>query len=448
MTAGRAWWAAVVAVGTLAPGVACAPAGAGRGPAAAPAAAPTSAAAPEVLTDTAAATLDVGDRIAWIVLAARQSTVPIAATGEFQVLEEGGRRVLARGTVTDAWRIERNGRTLRVTGARGDATPWRAGPFVVRAGSLRHVVRLGDARYRGDLLITATDSGLLVVNRLPVEDYLRGVVPLELGTRAAIDASALQAQAIAARSYTYARVPADVRPPATGYHMTATVRHQVYGGVDAEHPVVDAAISATSGLVLRHGGRVVDAPYSASCGGRTARPGEAWSSGQAQEYLQSVSDIDPSTGRPFCDISPRQAWQATLEEPLLRQAVMRHLGARGARGSTAPEVHGMAVGRRSPSGRAATLILRTDRGTVTLEGPQIRDVLRDASGAILRSTYFEVDREMRSGGRLSGVVLRGLGHGHGVGLCQWGAIGRARAGHDVRAILRHYYPGTVVGFAD
>jgi stage II sporulation protein D len=383
-----------------------------------------------------------------ILLAARQPSVAIASSGEFQVLEEGGRRQLVRGTARDAWRIERNGRLLRVAGERGDATPWRGGPFVVRAGSIRHVVHSGTARYRGELWVTATDTGLLVINRLPVEDYLRGVVPLELGTRAATDAAALQAQAIAARSYTYARVPADGRLPASGYHMTATVQHQVYGGVTAEHPVVDAAIAATSGLVLRHAGRVVDAPYSASCGGNTARPTEAWATAQSQDYLQSVSDMDPSTGRPFCDISPRQAWQVTLSEPVLRQAVMRHLGARGSRGSTAPEVHGMAVGRRSPSGRAATLILRTDRGTVTLEGPQIRDVLRDASGAILQSTYFEVDRELRSGSRLSGVLLRGLGHGHGVGMCQWGAIGRARAGHDVRAILRHYYPGTVVGFAD
>jgi stage II sporulation protein D len=72
----------------------------------------------------------------------------------------------------------------------------------------------------------------------------------------------------------------------------------------------------------------------------------------------------------------------------------------------------------------------------------------DARGAILSSTYFSVDREAHSGGRLTGLTLRGNGNGHGVGMCQWGAIGRARAGQDARTILQHYYPGTAVGFAD
>ncbi len=274
------------------------------------------------------------------------------------------------------------------------------------------------------------------------------MVPLELGTRSAGDAAALQAQAIAARSYTYMRVPSTEQLPTGGYQMTATVQHQVYGGVAAEHPVVDAAIAATTGLVLRYNGAVVDGPYSSSCGGRTAEPTEAWSGTHDSGYLQSVSDIDPKTGHAYCDLSPRNAWSVSFNEPLLRQAVVRHLGARGASGTTAPVVSAVAVGSRSVSGRVATLVIRTDRGSVTLTGRDIRSAFRDARGAILFSTYFDVERETRAGGRVSDVVLRGVGNGHGVGMCQWGAIGRARAGQDVRTILRHYYPGTVVGFAE
>ncbi len=410
---------------------------------------PAPAARAVAVADTADGLLDAGDRIAWIALQARVQSAPISATGAFQVLEQGGRVVLARGTGGEAWRIERNGRSLRVAAVKGnDATPWRAGPFVVRSGAAQHVVQHGEKRYRGELWISATDSGLLVVNRVPVEDYLRGVVPLELGTREVRDASALQAQAIAARSYAYVRVPADGRVPISGHHMTATVQHQVYGGVAAEHPVVDDAIASTSGLVLRFDGQVVDGPYSSSCGGQTARPSEVWQHGHDHDYLQSVSDVNPATGRPYCDISPRHAWVASFDEPLLRQAVVRHLGTRGASGTTAPTVQAVQVGQRTPSGRVATLVVRTNRGTVTMNGHAIRDALRDARGAILNSTYFQVDREARSGSRVSGVTLRGAGNGHGVGMCQWGAIGRARAGQDVRAILRHYYPGTVVGFAD
>jgi stage II sporulation protein D len=398
--------------------------------------------------DTASGRLHTADRLVWVALAARERTVPVSASGEFLVLERGGRAVLARGRAQDSWRIERNGRALRLAGAAGDATPWREGPFVVRPGSVRHVVAHAGRRYRGELWVTATDTGLLVINRVPVEDYLRGVVPLELGTRAVPDTAALQAQAIAARSYTYVRVPPGDRPPDAGHHLTATVQHQVYGGVDAEHPVVDDAIAATSGLVLRHAGRVVDGPYSSSCGGRTAAPSEAWGTGRDEPYLTSVRDVDPRTGRPWCDLAPRHAWTATFDEPLLRAAVMRHLGARGASGSTAPVLRSVAVERRSASGRVATLVVRTDRGSVTLAGPDIRTVLRDARGALLASTFFDVDREAHRGDRVTGLTLRGLGNGHGVGMCQWGAIGRARAGQDVRTILRAYYPGTVVGFAD
>ncbi len=402
----------------------------------------------EIVTDTAAAVLDASDRVAWIALAGSASSVAVSGVGTFEVLEQGGRRTLVQGQGGEAWRIERNGRTLRVAGARGDATPWRDGPFVVRPRSTRSLVQHGERRYRGELWVSVTDSGLLVVNRLPVEDYLRGVVPLELGTRAPGDAAALQAQAVAARSYTYARVPTRETVPSAGYHMTATVQHQVYGGVAVEHAVVDAAIAATSGLVLRYEGRVVDGLYFSSCGGRTADPSDAWRDGHDHGYLRSVSDLDPRTGRPYCDLSPRNAWEVAFDASLLRQAVVRHLGARGASGTTAPTVEAVSVERRSASGRVASLVVRTNRGTVTLTGPDIRSALRDARGAILFSTYFDVERETRVGDRVSGVVLRGVGNGHGVGMCQWGAIGRARAGHDVRAILRHYYPGTVVGFAE
>ena len=164
--------------------------------------------------------------------------------------------------------------------------------------------------------------------------------------------------------------------PAGGFHMTATVQHQVYGGVAAEHPVVDAAIAATTGLVLRYNGAVVDGPYSSSCGGRTALPSDAWAGGHDHGYLQSVSDIDPATGHAFCDLSPRNAWTVSFSEPLLRQAVVRHLGARGASGSTAPTVSAVSVGRRSVSGRVATLVIQTDRGTVTLNGRDVRSAFR------------------------------------------------------------------------
>lgn len=389
------------------------------------------------------------DRVAMIALTGKTPVAKISATGSWQIYEQGGRTQLVRGSGAEPWQIERKGGLLRITGAGGDATPWREGPFVATASNRNTYVQYGGKRYRGELWFTATDTGVLVVNKLPVEDYLRGVVPLELGTRQEIDRPAMEAQAIAARSYSYIRVPReDAQQPRNGWHMVATVANQVYGGVDAESPVVNSAIDATAGLVIQYGGLLVDAPYSASCGGRSAVPSETWRDSHDEPYLQVIDDTNPATGKPFCDISPRASWTASFDESALNEVVKRHLVAAGAESPKVATLTGVRVSERTNSGRVRALQVQTERGDVTLSSNEIRALFRDARGAILSSTYFSVDRESRERGHLTGILLRGVGNGHGVGMCQWGAIGRARAGQDFRTILRHYYPGTVVGFVD
>ncbi len=393
--------------------------------------------------------LDGVDRYARIALATRVTVAPISSTTKWRVDEQGGKQPLVKGNGTEPWRIERKGGLLRIAGVGDDATPWRQGPFVVRTTSTDGMLQYNGHRYRGELWFAATDSGILVVNRLAVEDYLRGVVPTELGTRQEIDRAALEAQAIAARSYAYMRVPsADAVPSAAPWDLLATVQNQVYTGADSEHPVVNQAIDATAGLVLRYGGLLVDAPYSSSCGGRAAVPTDAWRDARNEPYLQPVDDTDPATGRPFCDLSPRNHWTAELDEAQLNDAVRRALVAAGARNPAPAKVRDVEVSGRTVSGRVAELLLRTERGDVRVPANDVRAVLRDVRGAILSSTYFSIDREARSRGHLTAITLRGAGNGHGVGMCQWGAIGRARAGQDARTILAHYYPGTVVGFAD
>jgi len=388
------------------------------------------------------------DRVALVALNTRTVTAAVSATGLWRIDEQGGRVSLVKGRGDEPWRIEQKNGLLRVAGNGGDATPWREGPFVARPGG-DTFLRFGGKRYRGELVFTATDSGVLVVNRVPVEDYLRGVVPMELPARNPAERAALEAQAIAARSYAYIRVPGGmVEEPLSGFNLVATVQNQVYGGADAEHPLVNEAIDRTAGQVLRYNGLIVDAPYSSSCGGRTATPGEAWRGVREEPYLQSVDDTDPRTGKPYCDLSPRNHWQADFDEAQLRDVVRRALQSSGAGNPRPAAVQSFTVPSRGRSGRAGSVVLRTDRGEVTIAARDIRLVMRDARGAILNSTYFSVDRESRGGGRLAGLTLRGAGNGHGVGMCQWGAIGRARAGADAREILRHYYPGTVVGFAD
>lgn len=353
-------------------------------------------------------------------------------------LVDAWERTHARGT-SATWRIERTARRLRGVSADGrTATAWSDEPFAVVADGPDAFVAWGGRPYRGELRYVATDTAILVVNVLPLEEYLRGVVPLEIGRRQPNEGAAVEAQAIAARSYTVVRALEGVTLP---FDLTARPADQVYGGVSAEGAVSDAAVRATAGQVLTYGGQVVRAPYHSACGGTTAAPAEVWSGG-GDRWLQSVDDHAPGSGRAWCDGAPRFTWERTLDERALLDAIARHTGKRAAR------VGSVRVLSRTPSGRVGGLALDTDAGAVTMRGNEIRFAFRGLGGEILNSTYFSLEPIVGTGGRVSQLSLRGQGNGHGVGMCQWGAIGRSRAGMSASEILQAYYPGTRLARVD
>jgi len=122
-------------------------------------------------------------------------------------------------------------------------------------------------RYRGRLVIYLNDRGRLnLVDELPIEDYLRGVVPKEMGPELYRELEALKAQAVAARTYTVRNLG---EFEAEGYDICSTPRCQVYGGMNAEHPFSDRAIAETAGQVVLYDGRPAETLYSATCGGHT-----------------------------------------------------------------------------------------------------------------------------------------------------------------------------------
>jgi stage II sporulation protein D len=339
----------------------------------------------------------------------------------------------------ERWVLEQDGRLVSARREDSRAVPLRESPVVVRPLDAGGTVAFNGRRWRGELLVSMTDDGLMVVNRLRMDDYVRGVVPLEIGTTAQADAAAVEAQAVTARSYAVTRLGDGRR----SYDMTATTQDQVYGGVDAETPVGNASVDATQGLVLLYRGSVVNAPYHANCGGSTAAPQDSWRA-SAEPYLQRVSDQIPGTNRFYCDQAPRFRWTRTFTGDELREAVGRYVRSLpgGAGGITA--VTNVAVTAVTPAGRVGTLTIDTDRGRWALRGNEIRAALRSPAGELLYSTYFSVDVVAGRRG-VERLLLSGGGNGHGVGMCQSGAIGRARAGQDFRTILRTYYPGTTVG---
>jgi stage II sporulation protein D len=227
------------------------------------------------------------------------------------------------------------------------------------------------------------------------------------------------------------------------------VQDQVYGGADGETPIADAAVWATRGLVLTYGGRVVNAPYHSTCGGSTAEVSEVWYRSRDEPFLQRVSDRIGESERFYCDPSPRFRWSKTLERSTLAAALERYLAqyvrVPGGRIGSPRELN---VDGKTLSGRVAALAVRTDRGRFLLRGNDVRFVMRVPNGEILNSTYFSVRTERDASGRLARATFDGGGYGHGIGMCQWGAIGRARAGFDFRSILSTYYPGTSLGVVE
>jgi len=303
-------------------------------------------------------------------------------------------------------------------------------------------VEFGGKRYRGALRVVSIDGERKVINVLPLEEYLRGVVPLEIGARNRNERAAVEAQAVAARTFTVARLRSGRN---AAFDLGATTSDQVYGGIAVERDEADAAIRATAGLVLRIGERVVDAPFHSSCGGETAAAEEVWRT-EGSSHLQRVSDRIPGENRYYCDIAPRFYWERAFSGDELDAVVARYLRSYARVPAEGPgRVRGIRVDERTSSGRVRELQIRTASGSYAVRGNDARSVLRSNAGELLPSSYFSVAVDEGSNGTISRLVVRGNGYGHGVGMCQWGAIGRARAGQTSRTILRTYYPGTTIG---
>ncbi|MEO5817293.1 MAG: SpoIID/LytB domain-containing protein [Gemmatimonadaceae bacterium] len=378
-------------------------------------------------------------RIVRIALADNLQQVRLTSSGPWQIFAGDGRTPVALTQPGERWLLERDGRSVRAQ--REDSRPVsaREATVIVRPLDRDGTIGFNGKRWRGELLVTASGDRLIVVNRLPMDDYLKGVVPLEIGTSAMTDAPAVEAQAVSARSYAVTHIGGVGKL----WDMRATVSDQVYGGASAETSVGNASVDATSGLVLLYGGHVVNAPYYSTCGGSTAEPQDVWRA-SPEPYLKRVSDQIPGTNRYYCEGAPKYRWTRVYGREALRENIAKYMATLPGRSGYVSTVRAVTVTDVTPAGRVATLTVDTDRGSLVLHGNDMRSALRLPSGEILYSTYFSVDAINGRDG-VETLTLTGGGNGHGVGMCQAGAIGRARAGQDFRTILQTYYPGTTVG---
>jgi stage II sporulation protein D len=280
------------------------------------------------------------------------------------------------------------------------------------------------------------------VNTVDMESYLLGVVPFEIGRVGPELYEASRAQAVAARTYAVRFLG---RREALGFDVFATVEDQVYGGVDGEHEPISAAVRATAGEVLTYAGEPIEALYHSTCSGVTAAIEEVWPEAP-RAYLRSVRDINPATGEAFDITSSRYRWQTTWTaselQAILEGTLADSLATAGA--TTLGAFQSFEVEQRTPSNRIRVLRIETENGSFRVGGDRIRWIFLTPVGTILNSSKFDLRIARDARGRILSVTAEGMGWGHGIGMCQVGAMGRANAGQDYQTILDAYYPGTAL----
>ena len=322
-------------------------------------------------------------------------------------------------------------------------------------------VRINGATYRGrgEAQVNGTGTAVAGINELPLEQYLYGVVPRELGPIAFPEVEAQKAQAIAARTFAVAGFG---RRGSDGYDLRATTDDQVYGGFAAEHPVSSAAVDGTAGVVLAHNGNLISALYHSTSGGHTADNEEAFN-GAPTAYLRGVPDAQ--RGKALEHVPSLSVFKAHANARSLRAAregdfesdwaslhrwtfewTMSEISGVISAFAQQPvgKVAAINVVERGPSGRALRVEYVTEAGTFTSTRDQTRAALRfiNAAGnpSNLPSTLFFIEPiEDQPSREIVGFRAYGGGFGHGVGLSQTGAVGMAQKGRAYGDILRHYY---------
>lgn len=307
--------------------------------------------------------------------------------------------------------------------------------FLVSADS-EDIVNINGRNYRGKIQISFSGSIINLINIVNLEDYVKGVLAKEMPIgKNEENLEALKALAICVRTYALQRA----KDGKVYFDLYSDTRDQVYGGADAESPITNKAVEQTANIILMYGDAPAIVFYHSTCGGYTESSQNVFTKEQFP-YLSGIQDGSDS----YCKISPRFEWRETFNKELIIERLKNYSLLDDADYS----LEDVNILSRFDSGRVDELEFKTtdhngNSNSIIVRGNEIRSVLRTADGKnILWSTMFDISNERNN------ISLIGNGFGHGVGLCQWGAIALSRMGWSYDEILEHYYPGTYEGTID
>lgn len=309
--------------------------------------------------------------------------------------------------------------------------------FSVKAVGSNQEFKLSGKNFHGDLRFELNDNQIQVINVIKLELYLKGVVPAEIGNLRNSEMAAIKAQAIASRTYALKKLEVGNNRP---YDILSDVRDQVYSGNSKRFELTDLAVDKTVGEVAVYNDTLIYAFYHSTCGGRTEY-GKNQFSGGNKSYLQGVSD-NFSSGD-FCKASPLYRWDKSFLFEDITKSIRKNLTDFVSAGTDYGSVTDIVVTQRLKSGRVEEIgVLFDNKKTpLVLKGRNLGRVFRGNQGNLLPSNFFKISKKNSNS---SGFTIIGAGNGHGVGMCQWGAIGMAAQGYNYKQILKHYYRGITI----
>lgn len=266
-------------------------------------------------------------------------------------------------------------------------------------------------RYRGKIEIGVNGNEIKVINIIDLEEYLYGVIKNEMSDKVPIEA--LKAQAVIARTFAIANLE---KHKEQGYSLCNKIHCQVYKGMDTETDKVINAVNSTSGQILTYNGDIALTLYHANCGGITANSEAVW--GRNIPYLTEVYD-------PFCRKLSNEEWRYTVSLKEIKDILNKN-------GLNIGNISSISPRSNNSGDRVNELAIEHSNGISTISSNKFRLMIDSTK---IWSTIFTIKRDKDS------LTFQGRGKGHGVGLCQKGAVMMGELGYNYKQILGFYYPG-------
>jgi stage II sporulation protein D len=370
-----------------------------------------------------------------IALHTNKSELDFSSPGRVEILESTGDLITRIVSLRGKFTIRRDGRLLVISQGNNVRVGSATGVLQIKSINAYNTIAVGGLSYRGSMEVLPGEGNVMtVINSIHIEEYLRGVLPYEMPSSDSGIIEALKAQAVAARTYAMAHQNQFAR---LDFDMYADERDQMYKGIQSETLISDKAVFSTRGVLLTFQGKLVSCYYHSTCGGHTADISQVWGR-DSVPYLSAVPDRDPQ-GNNYCQASSYSSWSESWDKDQLTGIIKLNLkSAKPDKVFNFSRLTGLSILERTQSGRVGILEIKTDRGPILIRGDKTRWALRKSGNneQILPSSWFDIKK---IGSR---IIIRGRGFGHGIGLCQTGAMGRARQGQLFDEILYSYYQGT------